>query len=83
LQSNTEAVYTKPAYNILFLKSPDNSSSKISALIGTFIQNVRATPLSVMTKQTIHLTLITTFGLTSGKHSGKIQTVVTFDDLFK
>jgi len=34
-------------------------------------------------KQTIHLTLITTFGLTSGKHSGKIQMVVTCDDLFK
>ena len=33
-------------------------------------------------KQRIHLTLITTYGLTHGKHSGKIQKVVTCEDLF-
>lgn len=33
-------------------------------------------------KQKVHLTLITTFGLVNGKHSGKIQKVVTCDDLF-
>ena len=33
-------------------------------------------------RQTVHLTLITTIGLTHGKHSGKIQKVVTIDDLF-
>lgn len=34
------------------------------------------------TKQTVHLTLITTCGLVQGKHSGKVQKVVTSDDLF-
>lgn len=33
-------------------------------------------------KQTIHLTLVTTYGLAQGKHSGKIQKVVVADDLF-
>ena len=33
-------------------------------------------------KQTIHLTLVTTFGLVHGKHSGKVQKVVTIDELF-
>lgn len=33
-------------------------------------------------KQKIHLTLITTYGLVHGKHSGKIQKVVECDDLF-
>lgn len=33
-------------------------------------------------KQKVHLTLITTFGLTYGKHSGKVQKVVICDELF-
>lgn len=33
-------------------------------------------------KQQVHLTLITTFGLAQGKHSGKVQRVVTCDELF-
>lgn len=33
-------------------------------------------------KQKIHLTLITTYGLIQGKHTGKIQKVVIMDDLF-
>ncbi len=33
-------------------------------------------------RQQIHLTLITTFGLVQGKYSGKIQKVVTCDELF-
>ena len=33
-------------------------------------------------KQQVHLTLITTFGLVQGKHSGKVQKVVTCDELF-
>lgn len=33
-------------------------------------------------KQRVHLTLITTFGLTYGKHSGKVQKVIVCDDLF-
>ena len=33
-------------------------------------------------KQTIHLTLVTTFGLVHGKHSGKVQKIITIDDFF-
>lgn len=33
-------------------------------------------------KQRVHLTLITTYGLVHGKHAGKVQKVVTCDDLF-
>ena len=33
-------------------------------------------------RQKVHLTLITTFGLAQGKHSGKVQKVITCDDLF-
>ena len=33
-------------------------------------------------RQKVHLTLVTTFGLVNGKHSGKVQKVVTCDDLF-
>ena len=37
---------------------------------------------SLSTKQKVHLTLITTYGVVQGKHSGKVQKVVTCDDLF-
>lgn len=37
---------------------------------------------TLSTKQTVHLTLVTTNGLTPGKHSGKVQKVVIADDLF-
>ena len=33
-------------------------------------------------KQTVHLTLITTYGVAYGKHSGVMQKEVTMDDLF-
>lgn len=33
-------------------------------------------------KQTVHLTLVTTFGLSYGKHSGIVQKQVELDDLF-
>ena len=33
-------------------------------------------------RQKVHLTLVTTFGLVNGKHSGKVLKVVTCDDLF-
>ena len=33
-------------------------------------------------RKTVHLTLLTTYGLTQGKHSGKVQKVITMDDLF-
>jgi len=37
---------------------------------------------SLSAKKTIHLTLITTFGLVQGKHSGKVQKVITIDELY-
>ena len=37
---------------------------------------------SLAARQKVHLTLITTYGLVQGKHSGKVQKVVTCDDLF-
>ena len=33
-------------------------------------------------RQTVHLTLVTTFGITYGKHSGIVQRQVMLDDLF-
>ena len=33
-------------------------------------------------KQTVHVTLVTTYGLVQGKHNGKVQKVVTIDELF-
>lgn len=37
---------------------------------------------TLSSKQKVHLTLITTYGLLPGKHSGKVQKVLTCDDLF-
>jgi hypothetical protein len=34
-------------------------------------------------KQSVHLTMITTFGITYGKYSGIVQKEVTMDDLFE
>ncbi|MBR6032390.1 MAG: hypothetical protein IKP36_10620 [Bacteroidaceae bacterium] len=33
-------------------------------------------------KQTVHLTMVTTFGITYGKHSGMVLRQVLMDDLF-
>ena len=33
-------------------------------------------------KQTVHLTMITTYGVAYGKHSGIVQKEVTIDELF-
>ena len=34
-------------------------------------------------KQTVHLTMVTTYGVAYGKHSGIVQKEVVMDDLFK
>lgn len=34
-------------------------------------------------KKTIHQTFITTYGLRSNEYSGKVQSVITMDDLFR
>lgn len=46
------------------------------------IQRVEALKTTISGKDTVHLTLITTYGLIRGKHSGKIQKLITADDLF-
>lgn len=38
---------------------------------------------SLSPKQTVHLTMVTTYGITYGKHSGIVQKQVTLDDLFQ
>lgn len=38
---------------------------------------------SLLKRQTIHLTMITTFGISQGKHSGIVQKSITIDDLFE
>ena len=35
------------------------------------------------TRQALHLTLVTSFGLMRNVHSGRVQSEVTLDDLFK
>ena len=37
---------------------------------------------TLLAKQTVHLTMITTYGIAHGKHSGIVQKEVTMDDLF-
>jgi len=37
---------------------------------------------TLLARQKIHLTFITTYGLVNGKHSGKVQAVITLEDLF-
>ena len=37
---------------------------------------------TLLAKQTVHLTMITTYGIARGKHSGIVQKEVTMDDLF-
>ena len=38
---------------------------------------------SLSPKQTVHLTMVTTYGVSYGKHSGIVQKQVTLEDLFK
>lgn len=43
---------------------------------------IRAFKIVTKTKYSIHPTLVTTYGLTGGMYSGRIQSVITADDLF-
>ena len=45
-------------------------------------RRIEALKTTLTSKQTIHLTLITTYGVAYGKHSGIVQRQVTMDDLF-
>ena len=44
---------------------------------------IEALKKTLSPKQAIHLTMITTYGVAYGKHSGIVQKQVTLDDLFK
>ena len=44
------------------------------------IENLKAT---LSPKQTVHLTLVTTYGVAYGKHSGIVQKQVKIDSLFE
>jgi len=46
------------------------------------LHRVEALSATLSQRQTIHLTLVTTYGLAASKHSGKVQRVVVADDLF-
>lgn len=37
---------------------------------------------TIKAKQTVHLTMVTTYGISYGKHSGIVQKQITIDDLF-
>ena len=44
------------------------------------IENLKAT---LSPKQTVHLTMVTTYGVAYGKHSGIVQKQVKMDSLFE
>lgn len=46
------------------------------------VNRIESLKASLTHKQRVHLTLVTTYGLNQGKHSGKVQKVVVSDDLF-
>ena len=46
------------------------------------LHRVETLKATLNSRKTVHLTLVTTYGIVPGKHSGKIQKVVVADDLF-
>ena len=46
------------------------------------LNRIEALKETLSPKQQVHLTLITSFGLKQSKHSGKVQKVVTCDEMF-
>ena len=49
---------------------------------GKLRNRIEALKKTLTAKQTIHLTMITTYGVAYGKHSGIVQKQVVMDDLF-
>lgn len=43
---------------------------------------IEALKNTLTSRQTVHLTMVTTYGIAYGKHSGIVQKLVTMDDLF-
>ena len=64
---------------IKFSSNAYNISADEDMKIRNRIEQLKTT---LSPKQTIHFTMITTYGVASGKHSGIIQRQVTMDDLF-
>ncbi len=44
---------------------------------------IEALKSTLSPKQSVHLTMITTYGVAYGKHSGIVQKEVTMENLFK
>ncbi len=49
---------------------------------GKLRKRIDALKQTLLAKQTVHLTMITTYGVAYGKHSGIVQKEVRMDDLF-
>ena len=45
-------------------------------------KRIESLKMTLKTKQTVHLTMVTTYGITYGKHSGIVQRQIMMDDLF-
>lgn len=63
-----------------FASSPHTISKEEEIRLRHRIEALKAT---LSPKQTIHLTMITTYGIAYGKHSGIVQKEVTMDSLFE
>lgn len=63
-----------------FASSPYTISKEEEIRLRHRIEALKAT---LSPKQTIHLTMITTYGVAYGKHSGIVQKEVTMDSLFE
>lgn len=46
-------------------------------------KRIEALKATLSPKQTVHLTMVTTFGVAQGKYSGIVQKQITLDDLFE
>lgn len=62
-----------------FVSLPYSIDKEEADKIQIRIQSLKAT---LSTKQTVHMTMVTTYGVTYGKHSGIVQRQVLMDDLF-
>jgi len=63
-----------------FASAPYTISKEEEQRLRHRIESLKAT---LSPKQSIHLTMITTYGVAYGKHSGIVQKEVKMEDLFK
>lgn len=62
-----------------FASTPYTIDKEESEKLQVRIESLKET---LSAKQTIHLTMVTTFGIDYGKHSGMVQRQILMDDLF-